>query len=77
MNRTLCNGGDFGPVVHDCRDDFDFTLVFEDTVLSIAPSTLVLVLAAGRILYLHKKPKLVWARKFQLSKLVGDHHLKN
>jgi ATP-binding cassette, subfamily C (CFTR/MRP), member 1 len=77
MNRTLCNDRDFGPVVHDCRDDFDFTLVFEDTVLSIAPSILVLVLAAGRILYLHKKPKLVWARKFQLSKLVSDHLLKN
>jgi ATP-binding cassette subfamily C (CFTR/MRP) protein 1 len=77
MNKTLRNDGDFGPVVRDYRGDFDFTLVFEDTVLSIVPSILVLVLAAGRILYLHKKPKLVWARKFQLSKVVGDHFLKN
>jgi ATP-binding cassette, subfamily C (CFTR/MRP), member 1 len=52
MNRTLCNDGDFGPVVHDCRNDFDFTLVFEDTVLSIAPSILALVLPRAVLLAL-------------------------
>jgi hypothetical protein len=75
MNTTSCNDNDFGPAVHGCRDDFDFTLLFENTILSIAPSLLVLLFAIGRLYYLRRKPKLLWARQFQLSKLVGDDPL--
>ncbi|EHK21751.1 uncharacterized protein TRIVIDRAFT_59905 [Trichoderma virens Gv29-8] len=31
----------FGPRVHGCREDFDFTLLFEQSILSILPSLLV------------------------------------
>jgi ATP-binding cassette subfamily C (CFTR/MRP) protein 1 len=75
MNKTYCNDNDFGPAVHGCRDNFDFTLLFETTILSIAPSLLVLLLATGRLLYLRSKPKLLWARQFQLFKLVSDQSL--
>lgn len=71
MNRTIRSSDDnFGPVIHGYRDDFDFTLLFEDTILSIAPSILAFSFAVGRVLYLSNKPKLLSEKRFQLSKLV-------
>lgn len=72
-----CTDNDFGPVVRNCRDDFDFTMLFEDTILSATPSVLMIILAAGRILYLRKRPKIVWARNFQLLKLVRPISVQN
>lgn len=71
MNRTSCHDDDFGPFVRGCRDDFDFTVLFEDTILSIAPSILALLFSVGRLIHLYKKPQLLLARTLQLSKLVG------
>lgn len=35
----------FGPVVNEaCREHFDFTLMFEQTILSIGPSSILLLL---------------------------------
>ena len=73
MNRTVCNDNDFGPVVHNCRNEFDFTLLFENTILSIIPSLLAVLFATGRVFYLRRKPKLLYARRFQLLKLVCDN----
>ena len=40
----------FGPTVQgDCRQGFDFTLLFEQTVLSIPPACLLIILAPWRI----------------------------
>lgn len=69
-NVGNCTDNDFGPVVRNCRDGFDLTILFEETILSATPSIIMMVLAAGRVFYLRKKPKLVWARGFQLFKLV-------
>ncbi len=76
MNSTSCHDDSFGPVVHGCRDDFDFTLLFENTILSIAPSAVVLLFSAARIFYLRKKPNLFSAKGFQLSKLVCSYLLQ-
>ncbi|CAK7208856.1 hypothetical protein SCUCBS95973_000253 [Sporothrix curviconia] len=53
----------FGPVVASCRRDFDFTLLFEDTILSIAPTATFAVLAIAYFVFahLHKAPTLVQA----------------
>ena len=43
----------FGPAVsQDCRGGFDFTLLFEQSILSLVPSLLLFVCALGRILHL-------------------------
>ena len=45
----------FGPHAIGCRGGFDFTLLFEESILSIAPIALLLILALFRILHLLKK----------------------
>lgn len=72
MDRLSCNDAHFGPIVENCRDNFDFTLVFQDTILSLVPSAITSVCAALRILYLRKRPPLITAKKLQLLKLVSD-----
>lgn len=54
---SMCAGVDntFGPHAANCRGDFDFTLLFEETVLSLLPLTLLLIAAPLRIGYLFKK----------------------
>jgi hypothetical protein len=49
----------FGPHAKACRGGFDFTLLFEESILSIPPLAMLLVLAPLRILYLSKKQKKV------------------
>lgn len=72
QNMANCtNDNDFGPIVRACRNEFDFTMLFEETILSATPSTLLMILAGARILYLRKRPRIVWARTFQLLKLVS------
>ncbi|KAK1675557.1 P-loop containing nucleoside triphosphate hydrolase protein [Colletotrichum godetiae] len=39
----------FGPVMDSCVRKFDFTLLFEDTILSILPSSIFIILAALRM----------------------------
>ncbi|PYH86149.1 P-loop containing nucleoside triphosphate hydrolase protein [Aspergillus uvarum CBS 121591] len=53
----------WGPTVHPCRRAFDFTLLFEQSVLSILPSSLFLLLALGRGYQLWQRHYLVsgWA----------------
>lgn len=51
-----CMNNAFGPVVlrANCRSGFDFTLMFEETVLSIVPSTILLILVPFRLFRLYK-----------------------
>ncbi|RAH78385.1 ABC multidrug transporter [Aspergillus japonicus CBS 114.51] len=53
----------WGPTVHPCRRAFDFTLLFEQSVLSILPSSLFLLFAVGRGYQLCQRHYLVsgWA----------------
>ena len=48
------NDNAFGPTVQGCRDNFDFTLLFEQSILSIGPSVLLLLLAPLRLSHLVK-----------------------
>lgn len=75
-----CSGDDsFGPVLDPsflnlgCYN-FDFTLVFEDSILSITPCGLVLLLAAWRLYILLRRPVVVFWPLIRALKLVGWHH---
>lgn len=62
----------FGPAIAGCRDDFDFTLVFEQSIFVILPASLLLVAAPVRLLRLGKSPVVVGGRMFRDFKLVSD-----
>ncbi|KAG4444331.1 hypothetical protein IFR05_000205 [Cadophora sp. M221] len=49
----------FGPAVRGCRDDFDFTIRFENIFFSLIPSSIFAVLAIPRVLVLLRHPKVV------------------
>ncbi|KAF0639068.1 hypothetical protein FPSE5266_00902 [Fusarium pseudograminearum] len=57
-NSTACGDGLFGPSVwtEGCRGGFDFTLSFQESILSIAPSAVFFALAGPRAYYLFKTP---------------------
>ncbi|KAK2127563.1 P-loop containing nucleoside triphosphate hydrolase protein [Fusarium oxysporum II5] len=48
----------FGPYAGDCRGGFDFTLLFEESILTIPITALVLLAAPCRVLYLLHKNKV-------------------
>ena len=41
-----------GPYAHSCHGGFDFTLLFEESVLSILPLVLLLLIAPFRLFYI-------------------------
>ncbi|KAL9105480.1 MAG: hypothetical protein Q9227_009360 [Pyrenula ochraceoflavens] len=47
----------FGPVVQGTRNDFDFSLLFEDSFLSIVPAALLLIAIPVRTLWLYGNTK--------------------
>ena len=60
----------FGPAVSEnCRGGFDFTLLFEQSILSLAPSLLLFVCALGRILHLSQATVKILPSYVQLIKL--------
>ena len=68
MNTAECGlaaDRHFGPAVAPCRREFDFTLYFEDTILSIVPATTFAALAIASLVFAHlqmkKAPTLVHA----------------
>lgn len=61
----------FGPHARTCRDGFDFTLLFEDTILSLLPLGLLVLVAPFRILYTFKKGRKVVSSPLLLLKVVG------
>jgi ATP-binding cassette subfamily C (CFTR/MRP) protein 1 len=66
----LSYDNDFGPVVNGCRSSFDFTLLFEQSVLTIGPAVLLLLYAPYQLALLSKAPrKLASARGFRTSLL--------
>lgn len=73
VNSTAYADDDrFGPFLEvPGRATFDFTLLFEETVLSIAPSAILLLLIPPRILCLWKTPRKVISSYLQTAKIVG------
>jgi ATP-binding cassette, subfamily C (CFTR/MRP), member 1 len=60
----------FGPQVHGCRADFDFTLLFEESFLSIAPSSLFLAVVPFRLWHLYQQTIKADGKRLQVTKLV-------
>jgi hypothetical protein len=71
-STTYAGDNSFGPFLElPGRATFDFTLIFEETILSIAPSALFLVLIPPRILHLWKTPRKVTGSYLQTAKIVS------
>ena len=51
--NCTANDRQFGPAVYnDCRDGFDFTLLFEQSMLTLLPAGLALAGFSSRLIYL-------------------------
>lgn len=66
----------YGPYAGECRGGFDFTLLFQESTLSILPVGLLLIVAPFRISYLFRRTIKVDPSSWLASKLVGSptHH---
>jgi ATP-binding cassette subfamily C (CFTR/MRP) protein 1 len=73
VNSTAyADDNSFGPFLElPSRATFDFTILFEETILSIAPSALLLLLIPPRILRLWKTPRKVTGSYLQTTKIVS------
>ncbi|KAK1980151.1 hypothetical protein LZ30DRAFT_536922, partial [Colletotrichum cereale] len=59
MASSCLNDNTLGPVVHGCRDDFDFTVKFEHVFFSTVPASIFIAAALLRLFHLLRKPSLV------------------
>lgn len=74
LSHTSCSRLDdsFGPHAGDCRGGFDFTLLFEEAILTIVPIGLLLMVLPPRIWYLLKRTKKVLAaNRWATAKIVS------
>ena len=60
----------FGPYAQGCRGGLDFTLLFEETILSILPLSILILVAPFRIFYLLRKQTKVLRSHLLPLKLV-------
>ncbi|KAF5252095.1 hypothetical protein FANTH_2843 [Fusarium anthophilum] len=71
--ENLCTSSvdaSFGPFVGpECRDGFDFTLVFEQSILVLFPAALLLILAPIRLFHLRNVPVKVTGHRLRTVKL--------
>ena len=74
-NTLLCSSADsdFGPGVASNCSSFDFTLTFEDSVLSVLPSSLFILSFLPRIYFLRRSSRKVGNGTFKAAKLVGPY----
>ncbi|KAL3420510.1 hypothetical protein PVAG01_06955 [Phlyctema vagabunda] len=63
--------GQFGPQVSDCRDNFDFTLLFEETILYLAPLLIAAIIISFRIWQLHKRENRLYGGVLHILKQIG------
>jgi len=72
-NTTMASiDDDFGPFFAlPGRQNFDFTLLFEDTILSILPSSILLVVVPVRIAQLWHASRKVMRSSLQTIKIVS------
>ncbi|RDW58810.1 hypothetical protein BP6252_13286 [Coleophoma cylindrospora] len=74
----VCLDNTFGPVInHGCRAAFDFTLLFEQTILSSAPSALFLLIAPFNYLWLGRGAKKVRQSFLYQLKLSSVDHVSS
>ncbi|KUJ23459.1 putative ABC multidrug transporter [Mollisia scopiformis] len=72
MPFSTCNNDhSFGPAVLGCRDDFDFTIEFEQLFFSIIPSVIFIVLSIWRIAVLSRRPVIANATPALLLAKLG------
>jgi ATP-binding cassette subfamily C (CFTR/MRP) protein 1 len=79
MNGTIAsrNADDrFGPAFEGPPRIFDFTLLFEDSFLVIAPASLFLVAACVRAFWLHGAPARVVLSNGRLYKVVSSQKVQ-
>lgn len=70
-STTYASDNNFGPFLElPGRSTFDFTLLFEETILSIAPSAVFLLLIPPRIVRLWKNLRKVTGSYLQTTKIV-------
>ncbi|KAJ6445281.1 ABC multidrug transporter [Purpureocillium lavendulum] len=71
-NASDCRDGLFGPKVwtDECRGGFDFTITFEESILAIAPSVILLLASFPRVLYLVRQRDKARRRSTYTPKLV-------
>jgi ATP-binding cassette, subfamily C (CFTR/MRP), member 1 len=62
---------EFGPVVDQSIRTFDFTLLFEETILSILPSSIFIILSVLRLYVLSTKKTITSGYRLKTGKLVG------
>ncbi|KUJ15922.1 P-loop containing nucleoside triphosphate hydrolase protein [Mollisia scopiformis] len=60
----------FGPIVQGCRSNFDFTLLFEQSILSIGPAALFLLAAPPRLTSLFKSKKKTIPNRYRTFKAI-------
>ncbi|KAH7040858.1 P-loop containing nucleoside triphosphate hydrolase protein [Microdochium trichocladiopsis] len=60
-----------GPQVRGCRDDFDFTVKFEQLFFSILPASIYILVATWRIFLLRRRPIVIAGSRFQYAKLAA------
>lgn len=62
----------FGPTASSCETPrFDFTLLFEQSILNIAPCALLLIFSLPRTLYLFRSKPKVLRNRIGIPKLVN------
>ena len=73
MASTSCPDIDnsFGPYAEYCRGGFDFTLLFEESILTLLPAAIFLIAAPARIYYLLGKQTKVSGSSLLVLKLVS------
>jgi ATP-binding cassette subfamily C (CFTR/MRP) protein 1 len=73
VNRTAhVDDSNFGPFLRAPDiNTFDFTLLFEETILSIGPSAFLLILIPPRVLHLWKLPRKLFGGHLLTTKIVS------
>jgi ATP-binding cassette subfamily C (CFTR/MRP) protein 1 len=73
VNRTAyVDDSNFGPFLKaPDTNTFDFTLLFEETILSIGPSVFLLILIPPRVLHLWKLPRKLFGGHLLTTKIVS------
>lgn len=71
MDCSIVADRAFGPSVAQCRRTFDFTFFFEETIFSLTPSVIFILLATFRLYVLLKRPSRVQRGYLYKLKLVS------
>ena len=73
MNQTIClEDYSIGPQTPlHCRDGLDLTLVFEESILSLLPASLMITTSIARLIVLNKNRLVVPGKSFYDTKAVS------